>query len=47
LAGKLRTPAQPFADQLNELRIPRGAESWYEQATGRKVVRLLEKGIDF
>jgi dTDP-4-dehydrorhamnose reductase len=47
LAGKLRTPAQPFADQLNELRIPRGTETWYEQATGRKVVRLLEKGIDF
>lgn len=47
LAGKLKTPAQPFADQLNELRIPRGAESWYEKETGRKVVRLLEKGIDF
>jgi len=47
LAGKLKTPAQPFADQLHELRIPRGTESWYEQQTGRKVVRLLEKGIDF
>lgn len=47
LAGKLRTPAQPFADQLNELRVPRGTETWYEQTTGRKVVRLLEKGVDF
>ena len=47
LAGKLKTPAQPFADQLNELRVPRGCEDWYEKETGRKVVRLLEKGIDF
>jgi dTDP-4-dehydrorhamnose reductase len=47
LAGKLKTPAQPFADQLNELRVPRGSEDWYEKETGRKVVRLLEKGIDF
>ncbi len=47
LAGKLRTPAQPFVDQLNELRVPRGCEAWYEQETGRKVVRLLEKGLDF
>ena len=47
LAGKLRTSAQSFEDQLGELRVPRGCEAWYEQETGRKVVRLLEKGIDF
>lgn len=47
LAGKLRTPAQTFAEQLGELRVPRGCEDWYERETGRKVVRLLEKGIDF
>ncbi len=47
LAGKLRTPVQAFAEQLGELRIPRGCEEWYEKETGRKVVRLLEKGIDF
>ena len=47
LAGKLRTPAQAFAEQLSELRVPRGCEDWYEKETGRKVVRLLEKGIDF
>lgn len=47
LAGKLRTPAQSFAEQLAELRVPRGLEEWYERMTGRKVVRLLEKGIDF
>ena len=47
LAGKLRTPAQSFEEQLATLRVPRGCEAWYEQATGRKVVRRLEKGIDF
>lgn len=47
LAGKLRTPAQPFVDQLSELRVPKGLESWYENETGLKVVRLLEKGVDF
>ena len=47
LAGKLRTQAQTFDEQLGELRIPRGCEDWYEKETGRKVVRLLEKGIDF
>jgi len=47
LAGKLRTPAQPFVDQLGELRVPRGLEAWYEKESGRKVVRLLEKGVDF
>lgn len=47
LAGKLRTPAQSFEEQLGELRVPRGCEDWYEKETGRKVVRLLEKGIDF
>ena len=47
LAGKLRTPAQPFVDQLGELRIPRDCEAWYQKETGRKVVRLLEKGIDY
>ena len=47
LAGKLRTPAQSFEEQLAQLRVPRGSEDWYEKATGRKVVRRLEKGIDF
>ena len=47
LFGKLRTPAQTFTEQLSELRVPRGCEAWYEQITGRKVVRLLEKGVDF
>lgn len=47
LAGKLRTPAQSFEEQLAALRVPRGCEPWYEQQTGRKVVRRLEKGIDF
>ena len=47
LAGKLRTPAQSFEEQLAALRVPRGCETWYEQETGRKVVRRLEKGIDF
>ena len=47
LAGKLRTQAQSFEDQLAQLRVPRGSENWYEQVTGRKVVRRLEKGIDF
>lgn len=47
LAGKLRTPAQSFAEQLSELRVPRGCEDWFEQETGQKVVRLLQKGIDF
>jgi hypothetical protein len=47
LAGKLRTAAQSFEDQLAQLRVPRGSEAWYEQVTGRKVVRRLEKGIDF
>jgi dTDP-4-dehydrorhamnose reductase len=47
LAGKLRTAAQSFEDQLAQLRVPRGSENWYEQVTGRKVVRRLEKGIDF
>lgn len=47
LLGKLRTPGQPFAEQLAELRVPRGCEDWYERQTGRKVVRLLEKGIDY
>ena len=47
LAGKLRTAAQSFEEQLAQLRIPRGSEAWYEQVTGRKVVRRLEKGIDF
>ncbi|MEY2751963.1 MAG: hypothetical protein RLZZ550_1934 [Verrucomicrobiota bacterium] len=47
LAGKLRTPAQSFEEQLAQLRIPRGCEAWYEQVTGRKVVRRLEKGLDF
>jgi dTDP-4-dehydrorhamnose reductase len=47
LAGKLRTQAQSFEDQLAQLRVPRGSENWYEQITGRKVVRRLEKGIDF
>lgn len=47
LAGKLRTTAQSFDEQLAQLRIPRGSEAWYEQKTGRKVVRRLEKGIDF
>ena len=47
LAGKLRTQAQSFEDQLAQLRVPRGSEEWYEQLTGRKVVRRLEKGIDF
>lgn len=47
LAGKLKTPAQTFDEQLSELRVPRGAEAWYESVTGRKVVRRLEKGVDF
>lgn len=47
LAGKLRTPAQSFEEQLGELRVPRGCEDWVERQTGRKVVRRLEKGIDF
>jgi dTDP-4-dehydrorhamnose reductase len=47
LLGKLRTPVQNFAEQLDQLRIPRGCEDWYEKTTGRKVVRLLEKGLDF
>jgi dTDP-4-dehydrorhamnose reductase len=47
LAGKLRTPAQSFDDQLATLRVPRGCEAWYEQSTGRKVVRRLEKGLDY
>ena len=47
LAGKLRTPAQTFDEQLTALRVPRGCEDWYEKVTGRKVVRRLEKGIDF
>jgi dTDP-4-dehydrorhamnose reductase len=47
LAGKLRTPAQSFEEQLATLRVPRGCEAWYEQLTGRKVVRRLEKGLDF
>ncbi len=47
LAGKLRTAAQSFEEQLASLRIPRGCEEWYEKETGRKVVRRLEKGIDF
>ena len=47
LAGKLRTQAQSFDDQLAQLRIPRGCEDWYEKETGRKVVRRLEKGIDY
>ena len=47
LAGKLRTPTQSFDEQLGQLRVPRGSEDWYEKETGRKVVRRLEKGIDF
>ena len=47
LAGKLRTQPQSFEDQLAQLRVPRGCEDWYEKETGRKVVRRLEKGIDF
>ena len=47
LAGKLRTPAQSFEEQLAQLRVPRGCEDWYEKTTGRKVVRRLEKGVDF
>ncbi len=47
LAGKLRTAAQSFEDQLAQLRVPRGCEDWYERTTGRKVVRRLEKGIDY
>jgi dTDP-4-dehydrorhamnose reductase len=47
LAGKLRTAAQSFEEQLAQLRVPRGSEEWYEQKTGRKVVRRLEKGVDF
>lgn len=47
LAGKLRTPAQTFSDQLGELRVPRGCEDWYEKETGRKVVRLLQKSLDY
>lgn len=47
LAGKLRTPAQSFEELLAQLRVPRGCEEWYERQTGRKVVRRLEKGIDF
>ncbi len=47
LAGKLRTAAQSFEEQLAQLRVPRGCEDWYEKETGRKVVRRLEKGIDF
>ena len=47
LAGKLRTPVQSFEEQLAQLRVPRGCEEWYERQTGRKVVRRLEKGIDF
>jgi dTDP-4-dehydrorhamnose reductase len=47
LAGKLRTPAQTFTDQLGELRVPRGCEDWYEKETGRKVVRLLQKSLDY
>jgi hypothetical protein len=47
LAGKLRTAAQSFDEQLAQLRIPRGCEDWYEKETGRKVVRRLEKGVDY
>ena len=47
LAGKLRTAAQSFDEQLAALRVPRGCEAWVEQVTGRKVVRRLEKGVDF
>jgi dTDP-4-dehydrorhamnose reductase len=47
LAGKLRTAPQSFEDQLAQLRVPRGSEDWYEKTTGRKVVRRLEKGLDF
>ncbi|MGA0133467.1 MAG: sugar nucleotide-binding protein, partial [Opitutales bacterium] len=47
LAGKMKTPVQTFEEQLSELRVPRGREAWYESVTGRKVVRRLEKGLDF
>lgn len=47
LAGKLKTPVQSFEEQLSELRVPRGCEPWYEARTGRKVVRRLEKGLDY
>jgi len=47
LAGKLRTQPQSFEEQLAQLRVPRGCEEWYEQTTGRKVVRRLEKGLDY
>lgn len=47
LSGKLRTQAQSFEEQLAQLRVPRGSEDWYERTTGRKVVRRLEKGVDF
>lgn len=47
LIGKLRTPALNFTEHLSELRVPRGCEDWYERETGRKVVRRLEKGLDF
>jgi len=47
LAGKLRTAPQSFEEQLAPLRVPRGCENWYEKETGRKVVRRLEKGIDY
>jgi dTDP-4-dehydrorhamnose reductase len=47
LAGKLRTPGQSLSDQLGELRVPRGCEDWYEKETGRKVVRLLQKSLDY
>lgn len=47
LAGKLKTRPQSFDEILSEMSVPAGCEKWFEEKTGRKVVRRLVKGIDF
>lgn len=47
LTGKLKTRAQCFDEILAEMCVPAGCEKWYEEQTGRKVVRKLIKGVDF
>jgi len=47
LAGKLKTRPQSFDEILSEMVVPVGCEKWFEEKTGRKVVRRFVKGIDF
>lgn len=47
LAGKLKTRVQTFDEILAEMNVPAGCEKWFEEKTGRRVVRRLVKGIDF